>query len=117
MARSRLLRKLQELYRDFEEAERSHRPIKQVQRDRTFTRREVLKAGGALAAGAALGPQLPAFAGASQFTGSIAVVGGGIAALNAALTLVDAGISPTQITISEASDRVGGRVESASLPY
>jgi len=114
LARTPLLSKLQALYRDFEEAERSHLSVKQVQRERTFTRREVLKAGGALAAGAALGPQLPAFAGASQFTGSIAVVGGGIAGLNAALTLVDAGISPTQITIYEASNRVGGRMHSDS---
>src|SRR5438132_8495440 len=114
MARTRLLRKLQELYHDFEEAERSHGPIKQVQRDRTFTRREVLKAGGALAASAALGPQLPAFAGAAQFTGNVAIVGGGIAGLNAALTLVDAGMSPAQITLFEASNRVGGRMHSDS---
>ena len=117
MARTPLLTRFQRLYQDFAEADRSHRSIEQVQRERTFTRREVLKAGGALAAGAALGPQLQAFAGGAEFGGSIAIVGAGIAGLNAALTLRDAGISPEKITVYEASDRVGGRMHSGTTAW
>ena len=111
MARTPLLTRFQELFEDFAEAERSHRSVEQVQRERTFTRRQVLKAGGALAAGAALGPHLQAFAAGSRFQGSVAIVGAGIAGLNAALTLRDAGIPST---IYEAAGRVGGRMHSYS---
>ena len=117
MARTPLLTRFQQLFEDFAEAERSHRSIEQVQRERTFTRRQVLKAGGMLAAGAALGPQLHAFAGSSPFQGSIAIVGAGIAGLNAALTLRDAGIPPDRITLYEASDRVGGRMHSGTTAW
>ena len=44
----------------------------------------------------------------------IAVVGAGIAGLNAALTLKDAGLS---CTIYEASHRVGGRMHSDALTW
>src|SRR6266852_1283135 len=44
----------------------------------------------------------------------IAVVGAGIAGLNAALTLQDAGLS---CTVYEASERVGGRMHSDALTW
>ena len=42
----------------------------------------------------------------------IAIVGAGIAGLNAALTLQDAGLS---CSIYEASNRIGGRIHSEAL--
>ena len=114
MARTPLLTRFQQLFADFSEAEHSHRSVERVQHDRTFTRRQVLQAGGALAASAALGPQLQAFAGGAQFQGTVAIVGGGIAGLNAALTLRDAGIPST---IYEASGRVGGRMHSDTTSW
>ena len=50
----------------------------------------------------------------SPSQGRIAIVGGGIAGLNAALTLQDAGITST---VFEASDRVGGRMHSDTTSW
>jgi monoamine oxidase len=44
----------------------------------------------------------------------IAIVGAGIAGLNAALTLQDAGLS---CSIYEASDRIGGRMHSDAITW
>src|SRR5581483_7744535 len=44
----------------------------------------------------------------------IAIIGAGIAGLNAALTLQDAGLS---YNIYEASDRIGGRIHSDSITW
>jgi len=71
---------------------------------RTFTRRDVLKIGGAVGAATLFLGNRTAHAAAGP---RIAIVGGGIAGLTAALTLADAGISST---IYEATDRVGGRM-------
>ena len=115
MARSPLLRKLQELYQDFAEAERLGKRVEQVQEDRqrAWTRRAFMKATGATIGTAALSGPLAAFA-ATRPGGAaprIAIVGGGIAGLNAALTLHDAGYAST---VYEASSRVGGRMHSDS---
>jgi monoamine oxidase len=116
MARTPLLRKLQALYSDFAEAERSGRPLEQVQDERrrgTWTRRDFMKATGATVGAAALSGPVAAFA-APRPSGAaprIAIVGGGIAGLNAALTLHDAGYAST---VYEASSRVGGRMHSDS---
>ena len=111
MARTPLLSKLQELYRDFDKAHRSGRPVEEVQDEgrRCWTRREFIKASGATVGAAAFSGPIAAFAGGQ--TPRIAIVGGGIAGLNAALTLHDAGIAST---VYEASDRVGGRMHSDS---
>jgi monoamine oxidase len=60
---------------------------------------------------AALGGPLAAFAAPAP---GIAVIGGGIAGLNAALTLRDAGIAST---VYEASGRVGGRMHSDTTSW
>src|SRR5437773_2790361 len=97
MARTPLLSNFQGLYRDFAEG-----------RQTGLTRRDFLKAAGATAGAAALSGPIAAFAAPPP---RIAIVGGGIAGLNAALTLQDAGYSSS---VFEASSRVGGRMHSDS---
>ena len=116
MARTPLLRTFQTLYQDFAEAERSGKPVEQVQeerRQRAWTRRDFIKATGATVGAAAFSGPVAAFAapGRSGTAPRIAIIGGGIAGLNAALTLHDAGYAST---VYEASSRVGGRMHSDS---
>jgi monoamine oxidase len=116
MARTPLLGKLQALYRDFEEAERSDKPVEQVQEERRqhgWTRRDFIKATGATVGAAALSGPVGAFAAATP-PPRIAILGGGIAGLNAALTLHDAGYAST---VYEASNRVGGRMHSDTTSW
>jgi len=117
MARSPLLRRFQALAQDFEEAGRSGRSIESVRAERRagLTRRDFLKAAG-VAAGVALVPSAAFAAGgkASSTQGRIAIIGGGISGLNAALTLQDAGIAST---VFEASNRVGGRMHSDTTSW
>jgi monoamine oxidase len=120
MARTPLLSRFQELFEDFDEAGRSGRSVESVQEERRrmrLTRRDVLKVGGAAVAAAALsGPMAVwgAMAKRSGPQGRIAIIGGGIAGLNAALTLQDSGITST---VYEASSRVGGRMHSDTTSW
>jgi monoamine oxidase len=114
MARTDLLHRFQCLYRDFEEAGSSGRTVQQVQSARLTrkpTRRQFLSGGAAMAAVAAVSGSRLAL-GASP--PRIAIVGAGIAGLNAALTLQDAGYPAT---IYEASGRVGGRMHSDTTSW
>ena len=79
--------------------------------DRQVSRRDFIKVAGAAAGAAAISSPIAAFAGAAP---RIAIVGGGIAGLNAALTLQDAGIAST---VYEASNRVGGRMHSDTTTW
>jgi monoamine oxidase len=74
--------------------------------DRRVSRREFIKVTGAAVGAAAFSSPMAAFAAAPA---RIAIVGGGIAGLNAALTLQDAGYAST---VYEAARRVGGRMHS-----
>ena len=121
MAHTPLLSRFQELFEDFDEAERSGRSVESVQQERRqmrLTRRDILKAGGAVVAAAALSGPMAAWAAAikpsSGRQGRIAIIGGGIAGLNAALTLQDSGIAST---VYEASSRVGGRMHSDTTSW
>src|SRR5947209_707869 len=117
MARSPLLNRLQTLFQDFDDSERSGVPVAEIRRQRRegLTRRDFLKVAG-VAAGAALvpGAALAATTKRSGSQGRSAIVGGGIAGLNAALTLADAGLAYTGY---EASNRVGGRMHSDTTSW
>jgi monoamine oxidase len=118
MARTPLLSRFQELFDDFDEAERSGRTVESVQQERRqmrLTRRDFLKVGGAAVGVAALSGPMAAWAAVNKGNqGRIAIIGGGIAGLNAALTLQDAGITST---VYEASGRVGGRMHSDTTSW
>jgi len=114
MARTPLLQALQRLAEEHRTAARLGIPPAELRGRRAeaaLSRREFLKRAGVVGAAAAVaGPAAfarPARAAASP---RIAIVGGGIAGLSAALTLADKGVPST---IFEASpDRVGGRMHS-----
>ena len=119
MARTPLLTRFQTLFDDFEEADRSGRTVEAVQEERRqmrFTRRDFLKVTGATVGAAALAGPMAAWAATTRLSGQgrIAIIGGGIAGLNAALTLQDAGIAST---VFEASGRVGGRMHSDTTSW
>ncbi len=109
MARTPLLSNLQVLFRDFSAAERlgisleSARRLRLAVRTHGPSRRAFLQHSGALLAGGSLLPAGRAQAAAPR----VAVIGGGIAGLNAALTLHDHGVPAT---VFEASPRAGGRM-------
>jgi len=102
MARTPLLTELQRLAAHF---------------DRQVSRRDFIKATGATMGAAAFSSPIAALAasrGAGGPTPRIAIVGGGISGLNAALTLQDAGYAAT---VYEASNRWGGRMHSDTTTW
>jgi len=114
MARTPLLRALQRLAREHNRAEQlgiTPAELREREGERPFSRGEFLKRSGA--AGAAVAVAGPAaFAHSARAAGGppIAIVGGGIAGLTAALTLQDKGMAST---VYEAHPtRVGGRMHS-----
>ena len=114
MARTPSLRALEQVAREHREAARRGIAVEAV-REEVYTRREILRRGGAVGAGLALGGLLlsarPARAAARA---RVAIVGGGIAGLTAALTLQDKGLAST---VYEAADRLGGRMHSDRSGY
>jgi monoamine oxidase len=118
MARTPLLRAFERLAADHWEAERLGIPPAELQgrrKEAAYSRTEFLKRAGIVGAGAVA---LPAAAMAAPAKGAtsarIAIVGGGIAGLNAALVLADKNISST---IYEAGTRIGGRMHSDTSGY
>ncbi|GAC1307519.1 MAG: hypothetical protein NVSMB27_45500 [Ktedonobacteraceae bacterium] len=120
MARTPLLHALQQLARDFSEADAKNISVEEVQEQRRHmvSRRDLLRGAGALAAGIALSNPLSwggrvANALASSLP-RIGIIGAGISGLNAALTLQDAGIAST---VYEAASRIGGRMHSNTTTW
>src|SRR6266849_3144359 len=118
MARTPLMRALQRLASEYAEASAKGISVGEVRdlRRAEISRRDLLKGAGALAVGLALsgtlsGRELIAHAATPP---RIAIIGGGISGLNAALTLQDAGYAST---IYEASSRVGGRMHSDTTSW
>ena len=114
MARSLLLEAFRRLASEHAEAAERGVEVARVRAERLTagaSRRGFLAGAGALAGAAALSrPRLARAASAPR----IAIVGAGIAGLNAALTLEDAGFAST---IYEASDRIGGRMHSDATTW
>jgi monoamine oxidase len=108
MARTPLLRTIKRLAFEHTLAQSKRMPVEQVRAERRgIGRRSLLQGVGAAAAVMAV--SRPGVARASGRAPRIAIVGGGISGLNAALTLQDAGFAST---VYEASSRVGGRMHS-----
>jgi monoamine oxidase len=119
MARTPLLRALEQLARDYHDAERlgiATAEVRERRAEALYTRRELLVRGGAVGVGLALAPAVFARSASASAKGAprVAIVGAGIAGLNAALTLHDKGIAST---VYEASDRIGGRMHSDRSGY
>jgi monoamine oxidase len=119
MARTALLRAVQRLAEEHRTAARLGIEPEELRDRRTaaYSRRQFLKRAGLVGGAVAVaGPAAFARpAGATSSSARIAIVGGGIAGLSAALTLADAGVAST---IYEAStDRIGGRMHSDRSGY
>jgi monoamine oxidase len=122
MARTPVLEALQQLARDLAEADARNTAVEEMQEQRRnprkIRRRDLLKGAGVAAAGLALanplrwGEQmLNASASAAP---RIGIIGAGIAGLNAALTLYDAGLATT---VYEVSGSIGGRIHSNTTTW
>ncbi len=114
MPRTDLMNWFRQLYCDFEVSEITGKPVNTIQAERLCQqpgRRDFLKTAGAAAAAVALANSGRVLAASAP---RIAIVGGGIAGLNAALTLQDAGFAST---IYEASGRIGGRMHSDTTSW
>ena len=118
MARTPLLSALQRLASEHAEASARGIPVEEVRRLRNaeISRRDFLKGAGAVAAGLTLSGTLAgrALIAHADTAPRIAIIGGGISGLNAALTLQDAGYGST---IYEASARLGGRMHSDTTSW
>lgn len=112
-ARTPLLRALQGLARDHREAERLGVGVEELHaraQEGRVSRREFLKRAGAVGAAIAVaGPAALARPARAAGAPRIAIIGGGIAGLTAALTLADGGL---YADVYESSGRVGGRMHS-----
>jgi len=113
MARTPLMRALQELAREHRQASALGVDVEELREQATearISRREFVKRSGAAGAAVAIGAPL-AFARPARAAAGprIAVIGGGIAGLSAALVLQDKGVIAD---VYESSSRVGGRMHS-----
>ena len=115
MTRSPLMRALRRFAREHAEASWRGVEVAQVREERAtaFAERRRFLQGVGAAAGAALIPRTRPANAATQKP-KIVIVGAGIAGLNAALTLQDAGFAST---IYELSSRIGGRMHSDATTW
>jgi monoamine oxidase len=123
MARTPLLRSLARLAADHAEVEATGRRPADIRAERAearerscaaISRRDFLAGTAAAGAAVAMGGS-SAFAPRTRAAGTrVAIVGGGIAGLTCALTLLDKGVAAT---VYESSDRIGGRMHSDARGY
>ena len=128
-ARTPLLRILQGISHDYSAAEQLGCTVQAVQAERRaarridgLTRREILKSGAFGATGAVIGPRVLPGGGhpaAGTTAPRIAIIGAGIAGLNAALTLQDGTnkVPGYASVIFEAQDYIGGRMHSDTTSW
>jgi monoamine oxidase len=116
MPRTPLLRALRRLADDVRAADRLGIPVAELQArradDAAYSRGEFLKRAGVAGAGMVAGSAYladRAHAARGGTTARIAIIGGGIAGLSAALTLQDQGV---YADVYESSGRIGGRMHS-----
>ncbi len=117
MARTRLARAFEILAKEHDAAATlgiTPAELRERHADRPLTRRDLIRRGAAAGAAVAVGPELLARTARAAGAPRVAIVGAGIAGLNAALTLQDKGVAST---IYEASDHVGGRMHSDRSGY
>ena len=120
MARTPLLRAIERLAREHDVAERLGVPPAELRERRAeagYSRREFLKRSGAVGVRSWSSGRRCSRARQRRRVvraPAIAIVGGGIAGLNAALSCQDKGLAST---VYEASDRVGGRMHSDRSGY
>jgi monoamine oxidase len=116
MARTPLLRAFRRLAEEHRSADRLGIPPAELRgrREDAYSRGEFLKRAGVAGAGLAAAPAALGVRRTAAGAPRIAIVGAGIAGLNAALTLADAGYAST---IYESSSRVGGRMHSDTSGY
>jgi monoamine oxidase len=125
-----LLRTLQGIARDYGAAEQLGCSVPELQAERLkvlntgqFDRRDFLMSGGLAATGALLAPATllgqSHQANPAKPQPRIAIIGAGIAGLNAALTLQDgtSKVQPFAATIFEAQDYIGGRMHSDTTSW
>ena len=109
MARTPLMRALRRLAREHQAASKLGIEVEEHQETRV-TRRELLARTGAVGAAVAIGgPLALARSARGASAPRIAIIGGGIAGLTAALTLQDKGV---YADVYESSGRIGGRMHS-----
>src|SRR5437763_1686790 len=113
MPRTPLLHALRRLAGEHRAADQRGIPPAEL-RGAAYSRGELLKRGAVAGAGVVAGPAFLADRAKGATMPRIAIVGGGIAGLNAALTLADKG-RPS--TIYEAGSRIGGRMHSNTSGY
>jgi monoamine oxidase len=114
MARTPLLRALRRLAEEHQEAARlgiEPAALHEARAEARYSRGELVRRAGVVGAIAAIGPAVFERAAHAASAPRVAIVGGGISGLSAALTLADAGV---RSTVYEASSRLGGRMHSDS---
>src|SRR5712691_3539486 len=117
MARTPLLRAFERLAEEHRTAERLGIPTAELRGQRekaAYSRGEFLKRSGIAGAGFAALPATRQLRSRTTAGARVAIVGGGIAGLNAALSLADKGVGST---IYEAGTRIGGRMHSDASGY
>ena len=117
MPRTPLLRKLRRLAEEHRAADQAGIPAAELRgrRGAALSRRDFVTRGALIGAGIAVAPVMLARPAAGATSARVAIVGGGIAGLTAALTLADKGVAST---VYEASpERVGGRMHSDRSGY